>query len=101
MKKIDVTFKQFFGVVLETDRAQAATMTLAPGQATGDAENVHARSDQWLFILAGQGEATVAGEQVALKKHTLLVIEAGEPHEIRNTGDAPLETLNFYTPPEY
>ena len=101
MKKTDVTFDRFFGVVLETDRAQAAAMTLGPGQTTGDAENVHASSDQWLFVLAGQGEATVAGERVALTKHSLLVIEAGEPHEIRNTGDAPLETLNFYTPPEY
>lgn len=76
-------------------------MTLAPGQTTGDAENVHASSDQWLFVVSGQGEATVAGERVALGKHTLLVIQAGEAHEIRNTGDAPLETLNFYTPPEY
>ena len=101
MKKIDVTFDRFFGVVLGTDRAQAATMTLAPGQTTGDAENVHAGGDQWLFIVSGQGEATVAGERIVLGKYTLLVIEAGEPHEIRNTGDAPLKTLNFYTPPEY
>ena len=101
MKKTDVTFNRFFGVVLGTDRAQAATMTLEPGQITGDAENVHAGGDQWLFVVSGQGEATVAGERVALTKHTLLVIEAGEPHEIRNTGDAPLETLNLYTPPEY
>ena len=43
----------------------------------------------------------VAGERIVLSKYTLLVIQAGEPHEIRNTGDAPLETLNFYTPPEY
>ena len=101
MKKIDVAFDQFFGVVLGTDHAQAATMTLAPGQTTGDAENVHAGGDQWLFVVSGQGEATVAGERVALEKHTLLVIQAGEPHEVRNTGDAPLETLNVYTPPEY
>ena len=101
MKKIDVTFDRFFNVVLGTDRAQAATMTLAPGQTTGDAENVHAGGDQWLFVVSGQGEATVAGERVALTKHTLLVIQAGEPHEVRNTGDAPLETLNLYTPPEY
>ena len=101
MKKTDVTCTRFFGVVLGTDRAQAATMTLEPGQITGDAENVHAGGDQWLFVVSGQGEATVAGERVALTKHTLLVIEAGEPHEIRNTGDAPLETLNLYTPPEY
>ncbi len=101
MKKTDVAFDRFFGVVLETDCAQAAAMTLAPGETTGGADNVHASSEQWLFVVSGRGEATVAGEQVALTAHSLLVIEAGEPHEIRNTGDAPLETLNLYTPPEY
>ncbi len=101
MKRIDVTFDRFFGVVLGTERAQAAVMTLASGQTTGDAENVHASSDQWLFVLSGKVEATVAGERTVLSKHSLIVIEAGEPHEIRKGGDAPLETLNVYTPPEY
>ncbi|RYE65571.1 MAG: cupin domain-containing protein, partial [Rhizobiaceae bacterium] len=32
---------------------------------------------------------------------SLLLIERGERHEIRNTGDAPLVTINFYTPPAY
>jgi len=31
----------------------------------------------------------------------LLVIERGETHEIRCTGDAPLRTVNFYSPPAY
>lgn len=74
---------------------------MPPGETTGDAENVHAASDQWLFVLSGQGEATVAGERVALGKHSLLVALTGEPHEVRDTGDAPLETFNLYTPPEY
>lgn len=100
MKKTHVAFDKF-EVILETDKAQAATMTLAPGEATGGPNNVHARSDQWLFVLSGRGEATVAGEHALLGEHSLIVIEAGEPHEIRNTGSAPLTTLNFYTPPEY
>jgi hypothetical protein len=31
----------------------------------------------------------------------LLLIERGEAHEIRNTGDERLSTLNFYVPPVY
>jgi mannose-6-phosphate isomerase-like protein (cupin superfamily) len=31
----------------------------------------------------------------------LLVIERGESHEIRATGDQPLSTVNFYSPPAY
>ena len=32
---------------------------------------------------------------------TLVLIGRGETHEIRNTGDAPLKTLNIYVPPAY
>lgn len=94
-------FNSSFKVALSTAKAQAAVMTLLPGQTTGGDDNVHRASDQWLFVVSGSGEATVAGESVALARHSLIVIEAGEPHEIRNTGNVPLETLNVYTPPEY
>ncbi|MFC4359100.1 cupin domain-containing protein [Halobium salinum] len=91
----------FFDVVLENDRAQAATMTLSPGQSTGGPDNAHAESDQWLYVVAGEGQATVGGETVDLGAGDLLLVERGETHEIRNSGGEPLETLNLYVPPEY
>jgi len=91
----------FFRVVAGTPRSQAATMVLKPGQATGGDDNVHADADQWLYVIAGTGEATVNGRAVALEPGHLLLIEAGERHEIRNTGGAPLVTVNVYAPPEY
>jgi mannose-6-phosphate isomerase-like protein (cupin superfamily) len=90
-----------FDVVLENDRAQAATMTLGPGDATGGPENAHADSDQWLYVVDGAGEATVEGDRLELTGGDLLLIERGETHEIRNSGSEPLETLNLYVPPEY
>jgi mannose-6-phosphate isomerase-like protein (cupin superfamily) len=36
-----------------------------------------------------------------LRAGTLLLIERGTPHEIRNTGRTPLNTLNLYVPPAY
>ncbi|MDR7555646.1 MAG: cupin domain-containing protein [Armatimonadota bacterium] len=91
----------FFRLVGGTPRSQAATMVLAPGQGTGGADNVHDTSDQWLYVIAGRGEAVVRGRRVALAAGTLLLIEAGEPHEIRNTGRTPLVTVNVYAPPVY
>jgi mannose-6-phosphate isomerase-like protein (cupin superfamily) len=76
-------------------------MTLSPGQSTGGPDNRHPDSDQWLYVVSGAGRATVAGETVALDTGDLLLVEAGEPHEIENTGDRPLETLNLYVPPVY
>ncbi|PSQ01787.1 cupin domain-containing protein [Halobacteriales archaeon QS_4_69_31] len=76
-------------------------MTLAPGQSTGGPDNAHPGSDQWLFVVSGSGSATVEGETVQLDAGDLVVIEAGEAHEVTNDGDAPLETLNLYVPPVY
>lgn len=99
MERTTLDFEGFFDVVMDTDDAQAAQMTLAPGQSTGGPNNYHAESDQWLFVVSGTGIATVDGTDHHLDEGDLVVIEAGERHEIENTGDEPLETLNFYTPP--
>jgi len=93
--------KDFFRVVAGTPRSQAATLVLKPGQATGGEDNVHAAADQWLYVIAGRGEATVERRTVGLEHGHLLLIEAGEHHEIRNTGEEPLVTVNVYAPPEY
>jgi mannose-6-phosphate isomerase-like protein (cupin superfamily) len=76
-------------------------MVLKPGQSTGGDDNVHAGADQWLYVIAGRGEATVEGRTVGLGTADLVLIEAGEHHEIRNTGEEPLVTINIYAPPEY
>ncbi|MHA7839561.1 MAG: cupin domain-containing protein [bacterium] len=90
-----------FEVLARTDRSEAASMVLGPGESTGGAENRHEGADQWLFVESGFGSATVEGEEIHLEPGTLLLIEASERHEIRNPGDEPLRTINFYAPPEY
>ena len=101
MKRTQARSDQWFDVVLETDGAQAAVMTLAPGDATGGPNNTHANSDQWLYVVAGEGRATVERETIDLTAGDLVVIEAGETHEIEATSSDLLEPLNLYIPPEY
>ncbi|MFC7141291.1 cupin domain-containing protein [Halosimplex aquaticum] len=101
MKRTSLDFEGFFDVRLTTDDAQAAQMTLSPGQSTGGPDNFHAESDQWCYVASGEGRATVDGGEVRFEAGDLLVIEAGETHEIENDGDEPLETLNLYVPPDY
>lgn len=102
MKRIDTGEPTgFFEIVGETERSQAATMTLAPGQSTGGPTNAHAASDQWLYVVSGRGRATIEGDVHELRAGTLVLVEPGETHEITNTGDDPLETVNVYAPPEY
>jgi mannose-6-phosphate isomerase-like protein (cupin superfamily) len=53
------------------------------------------------LVLSGAGHATVEEETGELTPGTLLLIEAGETHEVASHGDAPLKTLNLYAPPAY
>ena len=76
-------------------------MILVPGQTEGSSDNRHRGSDQWLYVVSGTGRAIVKGKRCRLQAGTLLLIEQGETHEIRNTGRSPLRTLNVYVPPAY
>lgn len=101
MQALRLDFGSGFEVVARNARAQAAVMTLAAGESVGGPDNRHEESDQWLFVVSGNGLAVIEGQQIELESATLLVIERGEGHEIRNTGAEPLETLNIYVPPAY
>src|SRR3954453_8512830 len=91
-----------FRILAQTGSLQAAVMTLAPGEATGEPDNEHPDSEQWLLVVSGSGRAKVGRRTAALKAGALLVIEKGETHQVKNTGRKhALVTLNFYAPPAY
>lgn len=71
MQSKQVRFGRGFKVLLENSKAQVAQMTIGRAR------------------------------RVALKRGTLLLVEKGNLHEIRNVGTTPLKTLNFYVPPAY
>ncbi len=102
MELIDVSSAGgYFDVVAGTPRSQAATLVLQPGTSTGGPENRHPDADQWLYVIRGSGSATVGGSDVSIGPGDLLLIEAGEPHEIRADEDERLVTINVYAPPAY
>ncbi len=76
-------------------------MVLAPHDIEGGPDNRHRGSDQWMYVLEGTGLAIVNGRRRKLAPKTLVLIERGDTHEIRNTGRGRLRTLNFYVPPAY
>jgi mannose-6-phosphate isomerase-like protein (cupin superfamily) len=94
--------RSFFKVLHSTRDAQAAMMTLRPGQSSSEqVENEHPRCEQWCYVVRGSGRASVGKRRVALRAGSLLLIEKNEPHQVTNTGRKPLVTLNFYCPPAY
>src|SRR3982751_175140 len=101
MKTAHLRFGNGFRVVTRNARGQAATMTIAAGDAEGGPDNRHRGADQWMFVEEGRGVAIVNGRRHVLRAGSLVLIERGERHEIRNTGRGPLRTLNIYVPPAY
>ncbi len=101
MQHEHLQFGRGFRVALGNAQSQAAQMSLAPGDVEGGPTNRHKGADQWLFVVSGEGTAVVKRETVRLRPGTLILIQKGETHEIRNTGAEALQTLNVYVPPGY
>jgi len=101
MQHKHLQFGHGFRVLMGDRHSQAAQMTLGAGETEGGPDNRHQGSDQWLFVVSGTGWATVEKDRIELREGTLLLIQRGDRHEIRNTGDMPLRTLNVYVPPAY
>ena len=102
MKHLRKAVKRGFFKILVSSRAvQTATMILQPGQSTGKPQNEHPHSEQWLFVVSGNGKALVNKRRLTIRGNSLLLIEKGEIHQVVNTGRRPLVTLNFYAPPAY
>jgi mannose-6-phosphate isomerase-like protein (cupin superfamily) len=101
MKQTRLRGEEAFCVVLGNRRSQAAEMVLSAGESEGSSDNRHRGSDQWLYVVSGTGTAIVKGKTYLLQAGTLILIERGDTHEIRNTGRGKLRTLNVYVPPAY
>ena len=101
MKRAHFRFGKGFRVSIGNQRAQAAEMVIPPGDCEGGPDNRHRGADQWLFVVAGKGVAIVNGKRHALREGSIVLIEKGDRHEIRNTGRAMLQTVNIYVPPAY
>ena len=101
MKSRTCRLSEGFRIAFDHGGLQAAEMVLATGEKEGGPENRHSGADQWLFVIEGTGLAIVEGSRRRLRRGSLVLIERGERHEIRNTGKTPLVTINFYNPPAY
>lgn len=99
MKKYYVSKSKWnWKIFHRTKRTQAALMCIQPGSSEGSSTNKHPNSDQWVYVVSGTGRAKIGRKSVLLTKGILILIEAGEAHEIIST-KSKLVTLNFYGPP--
>jgi mannose-6-phosphate isomerase-like protein (cupin superfamily) len=101
MKSERLAFRPGFRLSVSNAKSQGAVMVLAVGGKEGSSDNTHRGADQWLYVVEGSGIAIINGHKTKLTAGSLVLIEAGDRHEIRNTGRSLLKTVNIYVPPAY
>lgn len=94
----------FLGQALEIKAAAAQTggayavtdATAAPG--FGPGPHIHHREDEAVFVLSGELEFTVDGEELCAPAGTLVHVPRGTLHSWTNVTAGPARLLTLYTP---
>ena len=93
--------RHFFKVLQTSKKSQTATMTLAPGKASGPKGNEHPKSEQVLLVLEGEVLAEIGREKMTLRKGDVVIVPAKTAHRFVNKAASPAVTFNVYAPPAY
>jgi mannose-6-phosphate isomerase-like protein (cupin superfamily) len=101
MRTKSLKFSKGFRIAFSNARGEAAELVISAGDSEGGPDNAHRGADQWMLVVDGEGVAIVNGKRRPLRTGSLLLIQKGEKHEIRNSGRRLLRTFVMYTPPAY
>ena len=78
---------------------QLVVMSLLPDQDIG--MEVHPKTDQFIRVEKGNGEAIINNVKHKLKNDSVVIIPAGANHNIINTGNTKMKLYTVYTPPNH
>lgn len=88
----------FRQVIFTGDHSQLVLMSLGPGEEIG--AEVH-QVDQYLYVVAGNGEAVLGGVVFTFEEGGMICVPAGVEHNIVNTADGPLKLFTVYAPAQH
>ena len=91
--------EDFRRVLYTGKHLQLVLMTLQPGEEIG--EEVHPDRDQFFRIEEGEGVIDIDGRENPVRDDIAVIVPAGARHNVRNTGDEPLQFYTIYGPPEH
>ncbi len=91
--------KDFRRVLYTGKYLQLVLMTLQPGEEIG--AEVHEDRDQFFRIEGGAGEVLIDSKTHKIEDDDAIIVPAGARHNVRNTGDGPLQFYTLYGPPEH
>ena len=91
--------RAFRRVLYTGKHMQLVLMSLQPGEDIG--EEIHDEVDQFFRVEKGKGEVFIDGRTTKVESDTAIIVPAGARHNIRNTGEKPLQLYTLYAPPEH
>ncbi len=86
----------FRRVLYTAPHSQLVAMTLQPGEEIG--MEVHNDNDQFFRLEQGTGKVIIDGVEHEIHDAFAIVIPAGTPHNVVNTGAEPLKLYTIYSP---
>ena len=87
-------------VLFTGPNSQLVVMSIAPGDEIG--MEVHEEHDQFIRVEAGEGKASIGGEEFDLIDGSAIVVPAGAEHNVWNVStESKLKLYTVYTPPEH
>jgi mannose-6-phosphate isomerase-like protein (cupin superfamily) len=94
----DTLENSFFRKVLFTaPHSQLVLMCLKPNEEIG--VETHPDNDQFFRFEKGQGKVIIAGEEFTVADGDVIVVPAGQEHNVINTsGEAELKLYTIYSP---
>ncbi|HUZ88591.1 MAG TPA: cupin domain-containing protein [Candidatus Acidoferrales bacterium] len=98
LKDATIQNTDFRRVLVTGAHSQLVVMSVLPGEDIGD--EVH-EVDQILYVVDGQGQASLDGQSTAFEAGAMIWVPASTRHNIINTGQKPLRLFTVYAPPEH
>jgi mannose-6-phosphate isomerase-like protein (cupin superfamily) len=99
IEKLTQQNQDFRRVLYTGKNLQLVLMTLQPGEEIG--EEVHEDRDQFFRIEEGAGVIDIDGIENPVEDDNAVIVPAGARHNVRNTGEEPLQFYTIYGPPEH
>jgi|GEM_PF-2500371 quercetin dioxygenase-like cupin family protein len=84
--------------ICDSKYLKADTVRYEPGAEGG--EHYH-NCESFIYIIEGECEIRINGESHSLKKETMVFLEPGDRHYIKNTGKNDMIMLEAFAPQEY
>ena len=99
IEEATIANNDFRRVVYTGEHLQLVLMSLAPGEEIG--EETHEDRDQFFRFEEGEGVVVIDGKENRVEDDLAVIVPAGACHNVKNTGEEPLQFYTLYGPPEH